>query len=191
MNITRSFHLTLMLTAAVITLSAQTTFASMTGIIAGTHQSGIGTSPETAVPFLLDYTTSGFDFDSVIDIAHSSITFQSSGFTFETMHILLADGTDFAFDAYYLSTINGEIYNPTYYNPGDPNVFFSGSNVMNQSWINEITDGQLDASLWLENVGPYGVQSWNLSSNTTFVIPEPATMSLLALGAAGMLLRKK
>ena len=54
-----------------------------------------------------------------------------------------------------------------------------------QFWANN--DGTTDRTYWLNNGG----DPQNYEANFTYAVPEPATMSLLGLGALAMVLRRK
>ncbi len=54
-----------------------------------------------------------------------------------------------------------------------------------QFWANN--DGTTDGTYWLNNGG----DPQNYEANFTYAVPEPATMSLLGLGALAMVLRRK
>ena len=56
----------------------------------------------------------------------------------------------------------------------------------------ELTDGVLNCSLWVEGVTYYGApDTFHLSGIGLFLIPEPAALGLLALGSLALGRRRR
>ncbi len=140
-------------------------------------------SPGSA--FTIDYTSDPAA-ATHIDIAEVLLTF-SCQTNFTTANILLnSSPTVFSFTP---TTGNSSfvlnLYDPAWIsNPGTS----VPSAVLPQAWKDELADGKLNASLWV-NGAPWAPQSGQLMAQVLFVTPEPATISLLALG--GLLLGKR
>ncbi len=140
--------------------------------------------------FLLDYAALDPRVGSPIDVVGVTLAFDTLGVLFEDLTIQL-DVNPSA--AYSFPSPNGQqvahmLYDPAYFDPGS---IGSPHSEIDPVWKAELSDGVLSGRLWVEGVSSGMPNQFSLAAEVSFVIPEPAAISLLAFGAAGSLLKRK
>jgi hypothetical protein len=145
-------------------------------------------NPSTAAPgseFSFDFTKTGLkSYSQPYTAAEIFWMFASEAYT--SLKIQLdSDATVFDFSPTAPSTSQTAmvLYDPAYYAPAG-NV---PSAVMPQAWKDELADGILSGHFWID--GASSQPRWAQMSVVlcSFSVPEPATLCLLALGAAGLI----
>jgi len=154
---------------------------------------GIISNPATASPgttFVLDYTP------MLVDQHHLNQPYQAVGFLMSFMchtpytelNIQLNSGqTIYEFPPTPPSTdaTSAFLYDPAYLSPSGS----VPSYVMAEAWKSEMADGLLEGRFWVEGT-PFAPQWATLSGTGEYIVPEPATVMVLAMAAACLIRRR-
>jgi len=181
-------RLSLLILAAALTVAVVPGVASavlIEGMVAGTGIVGGLTDYPPGVPVALDFTSIG---TAPAELVAMAIRFYTPNIAFGELKIKLDAGADI----YSFGPPIGRGVSHLFYDP----AWVSGSgdvpaSVLPQLWKDELTDGVLNCSLWVEGV-TYGIPNeFRLSGDGLFLIPEPAGLGLLALGSLALGRRRR
>ena len=170
---------------AVAIASGEASAAVIQSTVAGTGLVGGLTDSVPGVPVALDYTPMGV---APAELVGFSLAFQTSGVMFGQLKVKLDAGPD----VYSFDSLNGQQVAHTLYDP----AWMTGSgsipsSVLPQLWKDELTDGMLDCRVWVEGV-TYGIpDGFSLAAQGWFLVPEPASLAMLALGFLGLGRRRR
>ncbi len=174
-------RLSLLILAAALTVAVVPGGASAVLIeqmTAGTGPMGGLTDSPPGVPVALDFTSIG---TAPAELVGMALGFSTTNIAYGQLKIRLDAGPD----VYSFHSPNGRQVSHCFYDPawlpgtGDPPM-----SVLPQLWKDELTDGVLNCSLWVEGVTYYGApDTFLLSGIGLFLIPEPTALGLLALGS--------
>ena len=150
-----------------------------TGFVGGLTDSPPG------MPVALDFTLIG---TAPAELVAMAINFDTLGVMFGQLKIKLDAGPDvYSFDSPNGGQVSHCFYDPAWM-PATGNIPMS---VLPQLWKDELTDGVLNCSLWVEGV-TYGVPNeFHLGGQGFFLIPEPGALGLLALGSLALGRRRR
>ena len=181
-------RLSLLILAAALTVAVAPGVASavpIQGMTAGTGWVGGLTDSPPGVPVALDFTSIG---TAPAELVGITLGFQSLGIMFGELKIKLDAGPDvYSFDSPNGTQVAHLLYDPAWV-PGTGNIPMS---VLPQLWKDELTDGVLNCSVWVEGVTYGAPDQFFLNGQGWFLIPEPVALGLLAIGFLGLGRRRR
>ena len=181
-------RLSLLILAAALTVAVVPGVASavvINSLAAGTGIVGGLTDYPPGVPVALDYTLIATPPAELVAMA---IRFTTVGIAFGELKIKLDAGPDiYSFGPPIGGGVSHLFYDPAW-TSGSGDV---PASVLPQLWKDELTDGVLNCSVWVEGV-TYGIPDWfSFGGGGAFLIPEPAALGLLAIGSLALGRRRR
>jgi len=177
----------LILAAALMTVivPAGADAAPINTLAVGTGPLGGLTDSPPGVPVALDFTSIG---TAPAELVRMAIYFDTLGVMFGQLKVKLDAGPD----VYSFDSLNGRdvahcLYDPAWM-PGTGTIPMS---VLPQLWKDELTDGVLNCSLWVDGVTLGAPDQFSLGTQGWFLIPEPGALGLLAIGFLGLGRRRR
>ena len=180
-------RLSLLILAAALTVAVVPGGASavvINSLAASTGWVGGLTDSPPGVPVALDFTLIG---TAPAELVGITLGFDTLGVMFGQLKIKLDAGPD----VYSFDSPNGTQVTHVLYDPAWSPVPSTPHSVLPQLWKDELTDGVLNCSLWVEGVTVGAPDQCVFKGGGAFLIPEPAALGLLAIGSLALGRRRR
>lgn len=181
-------RLSLLILAAALTVAVVPGGASAAPIQSISTGTGLAvglTDSAPGVPVALDFSSIG---TAPAELVQMTLAFDAFGVMFGQLNVKLDAGPDI----YSFHSANGQqvahcLYDPAWF----PAPAALPHSILPQLWKDELTDGVLNCSLWVEGVTYGAPGQFSLGGIGFFLIPEPAGLAMLAIGCLALGRRRR